>query len=99
MDYVKGKHRGFAFVEYEDAEDAEECIFNMDGADLAGRTIAVSVAHPNQVHKLSSGTGGGGGRSSEAVWKVRMFVVVDSCFILAIDVTLTHHLLLISQER
>jgi len=73
MDYVKGKHRGFAFVEYEDADDAEECIFNMDGADLAGRTIAVSVAQPNQVHKLSSSSGGaaGGGAApgAEAVWK------------------------------
>jgi len=66
MDYVKGKHRGFAFVEYEDADDAEECIFNMDGAELAGRTVAVSVAHPNQMHKLSSG---GAPSTAEAVWK------------------------------
>ena len=69
MDYVKGKHRGFAFIEFRDADDAEECIFNMDGADLAGRTIAVSIAQPNQVHKLSSSSGGGGAPTSEAVWK------------------------------
>ena len=74
MDYVKGKHRGFAFVEFQDADDADECIFNMDGADLAGRTIAVSVAQPNQVNKLSSSSssGGGGGATaasaSDAVW-------------------------------
>lgn len=65
MDYVKGKHRGFAFVEYEDADDAEECIFNMDGAELAGRTIAVGVAHPNQTHKLS---GGAPASAAEAIW-------------------------------
>jgi peptidyl-prolyl isomerase E (cyclophilin E) len=58
MDYVKGTHRGFAFVEYEDADDAEEAIFNMDGAELLGRTIKVSLAQPNQVNKLS-----------EAIWK------------------------------
>ena len=71
MDYVKGKHRGFAFVEFQDADDADECIFNMDGADLAGRTIAVSVAQPNQVNKLSSSSSGGGGgatAASDAVW-------------------------------
>lgn len=64
MDYVKGKHRGFAFCEYEDANDAEECIFNMDGAELIGRTIAVSVAQPNQVNKLTSGAP----TSTEAIW-------------------------------
>jgi peptidyl-prolyl isomerase E (cyclophilin E) len=58
MDYVKGTHRGFAFVEYEDADDAEEAIFNMDGAELLGRTIKVRLAQPNQVNKLS-----------EAIWK------------------------------
>ena len=72
MDYVKGKHRGFAFCEFSSADDAEECIFNMDGADLAGRTIAVSVAQANQVRKLSSTKSGGRAAtatsSSEAVW-------------------------------
>ena len=71
MDYVKGKHRGFAFCEFSSADDAEECIFNMDGADLAGRTIAVSVAQANQVRKLSSTKSGGAATatsSSEAVW-------------------------------
>ena len=67
MDYVKGRHRGFAFVEYEDADDAEECIFNMDGAELSGRTIAVSTANVNQMHKLSSS--GQPSSTSQAVWK------------------------------
>jgi peptidyl-prolyl isomerase E (cyclophilin E) len=64
MDYVKGKHRGFAFVEFEDADDAEEAIFNMDGAELLGRTIQVSMAQANQGHKLSSSHG-----NAEAIWK------------------------------
>ena len=64
MNYEQGTHRGFAFVEYEEPDDAEEAIFNMDGAELAGRTIAVSVAQPNQLHKMSSGAS-----SSEAIWK------------------------------
>lgn len=65
MDYVKGKHRGFAFVEYEDADDADEAIFNMDGAELSGRVIAVSVAQPNQMNRLSSRDP----KADEAVWK------------------------------
>jgi peptidyl-prolyl isomerase E (cyclophilin E) len=64
MDYTKGVHRGFAFVEYDDADDAAEAIFNMDGSDLLQRTISVSLAQPNQVHKLTSGTS-----AAEAVWK------------------------------
>ena len=71
MDYVKGKHRGFAFVEYEDADDADEAIFNMDGAELSGRTVSVSVAQPNQVNRLlsSSSSGNANKTTAEAIWK------------------------------
>ena len=60
MDYTVGKHRGFAFVEYEDAEDAEEAIFNLDGSELMGRTMRVSLAQPNQANKLS--------KKEDAIW-------------------------------
>jgi peptidyl-prolyl isomerase E (cyclophilin E) len=53
MNYAEGVHRGFAFVEYEDADDASEAIYNMDGADLLGNTIKVSMAQPNQLNKIS----------------------------------------------
>ena len=54
MDYAKGVHKGFGFVEYEDADDAAEAIFNMDGSDLMGRTMKVSLAQLNQLSKLST---------------------------------------------
>jgi peptidyl-prolyl isomerase E (cyclophilin E) len=62
MDYVKGKHRGFGFCEFEYMEDATECIFNMDGADLMGRTISVNLAQANQVNLTTSTT------SQQAIW-------------------------------
>jgi len=68
MDYVAGKHRGFCFVEYDDADDAEEAIFNMDGAELMGRTIRASLAQPNQANKLSSASGGFSS-ANQAIWK------------------------------
>lgn len=37
-------HRGFAYVEYEDPEDAKEAIDNMDQSELFGRIIKVSAA-------------------------------------------------------
>lgn len=53
MDYAKGTTKGFAFVEFEEADDAAEAIFNRNGATLMGRTLHVSMAQANQAHKLS----------------------------------------------
>eukprot|EP00957_Ditylum_brightwellii_P136021 10372775-Ditylum_brightwellii.AAC.1 len=60
MDYEKGKHKGFCFIEFEYSEDAAEAIYNMDGSELSGRTLNVNLAQPNQQHKLGS--------SYKAVW-------------------------------
>lgn len=38
--------RGFAFVEFEALEDADEARFNMNGAELFGRVLRVNVAKP-----------------------------------------------------
>ncbi|KAL3944082.1 MAG: hypothetical protein SGBAC_001868, partial [Bacillariaceae sp.] len=61
MDYTKGKHKGFGFVEFEDAEDATEAIFNMDGADIMGRSISVDMAQANQISKISN-------TRNQAIW-------------------------------
>ena len=53
MDYAKGTSKGFAFVEFEEADDATEAIFNRDGANLLGRTLQVNMAQANQANKLS----------------------------------------------
>ncbi|KAI1341946.1 RNA recognition domain-containing protein [Xylariaceae sp. FL0016] len=37
-------HRGFAYVEYEDVDDAREAIDNMDQSEFFGRVLKVSAA-------------------------------------------------------
>ena len=40
--------RGFAYIEYESAEDAEEAIYNMNDSELYSRVIKVDVAKPHR---------------------------------------------------
>mmetsp|Transcript_21631 Transcript_21631/g.49207 ORF Transcript_21631/g.49207 Transcript_21631/m.49207 type:complete len:152 (-) Transcript_21631:783-1238(-) len=61
MDYAAGTVRGFGFVSFEDEEDASEAMYNMDGAELLGRTLTVNVAQPSQQN-------GGGVPAGRAVW-------------------------------
>ncbi|KAK8107078.1 RNA recognition domain-containing protein [Apiospora kogelbergensis] len=37
-------HRGFAYIEYEDADDAKEAMDNMDQSEFFGKTLKVSAA-------------------------------------------------------
>ncbi|XXG97685.1 protein transport protein S31 [Hypoxylon texense] len=55
-------HRGFAYVEYEDADDAKEAIDNMDQSELFGRVLKVSAAKPPK--SAQEGLG-----SKTAVWE------------------------------
>lgn len=64
MDYTSGKHRGYAFVEFLEPEDAEEAIFNMDGAELLGRFLKCNLAQPNQAGKFSTSS-----THNDAIWK------------------------------
>ena len=57
-------HRGFGYVEFEEAPDAKEAIDNMDQSELFGRVIKVAMAKPD---KKDSGQAGVG--STSAVWE------------------------------
>uniref|UniRef100_A0A8C5I2L8 Peptidyl-prolyl cis-trans isomerase E n=1 Tax=Gouania willdenowi TaxID=441366 RepID=A0A8C5I2L8_GOUWI len=54
LDYETEKHRGFAFVEFELAEDAAAAIDNMNESELFGRTIRVNIAKPMRIKEGSS---------------------------------------------
>jgi len=51
--FFTDKSKGFAFVEFELEEDAQEAIENMDGAELFGKTIRCNIA--KQTHKIAAG--------------------------------------------
>jgi len=54
-----GRSRGFAFVTYENEDDAEEAVKCMDGKEICERSITVEVAKAR-----GEGGGGGGGYRS-----------------------------------
>ncbi|KAI0210930.1 Peptidyl-prolyl cis-trans isomerase E [Lamellibrachia satsuma] len=54
IDYETEKHRGFAFVEFELAEDAAAAIDNMNDSELFGKTVRVNLAKPMKIKEGSS---------------------------------------------
>ena len=57
MDRMTGQSRGFAFVEV--AENAEQVIEALNGAELQGRKLVVNEARPKEDRPRTGGGGGG----------------------------------------
>ena len=57
-DFEVDKHKGFAFVEFEETEDAAAAMDNMEGAEICGKVIRCSYAKP-----MTQTSGG-----NKAVW-------------------------------
>lgn len=55
-------HRGFGYVEFENAEDVKDAIDNMDQSELFGKVIKVSAAKPPK--NVNEGLG-----SNTALWE------------------------------
>jgi cold-inducible RNA-binding protein len=55
-----GRSRGFAFVEMSNANEADQAISALNGANLGGRALNVNEARPKSENR---GGGGGGQRS------------------------------------
>lgn len=54
LDYSTQKHKGFAFVEFEEKEDALSAIENMNDAEVCGKTIRVNMAKPLKTNEQSN---------------------------------------------
>jgi RNA recognition motif-containing protein len=61
MDRETGRSRGFGFVEMSTDEEADNVVKNLDGQEVDGRMVRVSVARPPENGGGGSNRGGGGG--------------------------------------
>jgi RNA recognition motif-containing protein len=57
VDRYSGRSRGFAFVEFADAGEAQAAIDGLNGKEFGGRTLTVNEARSDR-----GGRGGAGGR-------------------------------------
>jgi RNA recognition motif-containing protein len=61
-DRETGRSRGFAFVEMENEQEADQAIQALNGSTLDGRAINVNEARPKPDRGFGGGGGGGGNR-------------------------------------
>jgi RNA recognition motif-containing protein len=61
LDRATGRMRGFAFVEYENSEDAARAIEALNGKELAGRPLRVNEAQARPPRSFGPRGGGEGG--------------------------------------
>ena len=66
LDKVTGKSRGFAFVEFSTAEEANKAVEEFHNKDFQGRALTVNVARPREERAPRWGGGGGGHRGDGA---------------------------------
>ncbi|KAB2669624.1 MAG: RNA-binding protein, partial [Verrucomicrobia bacterium] len=61
LDKFTGRSRGFAFVEFSTAEEAQRAVDMFQGKDLGGRALTVNIARPREDRPPREGGRGGGG--------------------------------------
>ncbi len=62
LDKFTGKSRGFAFVEFSTAEEANRAVEMFHGKELQGRALTVNIARPREERAPRSGGGYRGAR-------------------------------------
>jgi cold-inducible RNA-binding protein len=60
MDKVTGKSRGFAFIEFGTAEEANRAVEQLHNKEFQGRQLTVNIARPRE-ERPQRWSGGGGG--------------------------------------
>ena len=58
-DRYSGRSKGFGFVEMENDEEAQKAIAEVNGVEMDGRAVVVSVARPREERPQGGGFGGG----------------------------------------
>ena len=66
MDKVSGKSRGFGFVEMQSEPEAQKAMQELEGFEVEGRVISVSVARPKS--ESSGGRSFSGGSRGSSRW-------------------------------
>jgi len=67
---AESKHRGFAFVTYSSAADAQDAIDNMDLNELQGRVIKVNLARPMKGPMQQAG--------NRAIWETEEWLTTNT---------------------
>jgi cold-inducible RNA-binding protein len=67
-DMATGRARGFAFVEMQTDEDAQQAISQLNNYSYGGRNLTVNEARPKTERSGGFGAGGGSGRRREPRW-------------------------------
>lgn len=62
-DRETGRSKGFGFVEFENESDNQKAVDELNGKDLDGRPINVSLARPKEDRPRRDNNGGGNGGS------------------------------------
>src|SRR5712664_2358257 len=62
LDKVSGKSRGFAFVEFATAEEANKAVEQFHNKEFQGRALTVNIARPREERPSGGGRGNGEGR-------------------------------------
>lgn len=66
MDRATNRSKGFGFVEFESADEANAAIQAMNNTEMEGRNIVVSIARPKEDRPRRTFGGGGGGGSRDS---------------------------------
>jgi RNA recognition motif-containing protein len=66
-DRETGRSKGFGFVEFENDADNQKAVDQLNGKELDGRTINVSLARPKE-DRPAGGNNGGGGAFRQRSW-------------------------------
>ncbi|TIB96512.1 RNA-binding domain-containing protein [Wallemia mellicola] len=65
--FSKNPHRGFGFIEYDNAQDASNAIDNMDMNILAGKVIKCNYAKPLKAAQMV-------GQGNRAIWSTEEWI-------------------------